>query len=181
MTMPLRPQNQPYSGTYIIAQTRQNKEEFVRLADQDCAITRLMGGVLAEQNNPETLRNVLDIACGPGVWAIEMAQKYPHMSLVGIDANISIIEYARAQAAAYQINDRVKFYAMDALRVLEFPDSSFDLVNLRFVLSFLRTWDWTKLLRQVQRLLRPGGIIRLTDEEVIHQSNSPIAMQFCEM
>ena len=56
-----------------------------------------------------------------------------------------------------------------------------DLVNLRFALSFVRTWDWPKVLRELLRVVRPGGVIRLPDEEVIHQSNSPASMQFCQM
>jgi hypothetical protein len=37
------------------------------------------------------------------------------------------------------------------------------------------------LLREFLRVLRPGGVARLTDEEVIHRSTSPAAMRFCEM
>jgi len=37
------------------------------------------------------------------------------------------------------------------------------------------------LLKKLLRVVRPGGVVRLTDEEVIHQSNSPASMQFCEM
>jgi ubiquinone/menaquinone biosynthesis C-methylase UbiE len=70
---------------------------------------------------------------------------------------------------------------MDALNSLEFPNASFDLVNLRFGVSFVRTWDWPRLLSELMRVVRPGGVVRLTDEEIIHQSTSPAAMQFCEM
>jgi ubiquinone/menaquinone biosynthesis C-methylase UbiE len=70
---------------------------------------------------------------------------------------------------------------MDALSILDFPDASFDLINLRFAISFVRTWDWPMLLKKLLQIVRPGGMIRLTDEEVLHQSNSPASMQFCEM
>ena len=86
-----------------------------------------------------------------------------------------------AQAAAHHVDDRVEFHVMDALSILDFPDDSFDLVNMRFAVSFVRTWDWPRVLSELLRILRPGGVVRLTDEEVIHQSTSPAAMQFCEM
>jgi hypothetical protein len=35
---------------------------------------------------------------------------------------------------------------MDALRMLVFPDAFFDLVNLRCGCSYVRTWEWPKLL-----------------------------------
>jgi len=178
--MPSQPWKQSYSGTYFV-QDKKNEEELRRLADQDHLVTTSMGGVLPEQANPRAFQRVLDIACGTGGWAIESAQTYPEMSLVGIDINLLMIEYARAQATAQRVDDRVEFHVMDALRVLDFPDASFDMVNLRFALSFVRTWEWPRVLKELLRVVRPGGVVRLTDEEVIHQSSSPGAMQFCEM
>ncbi len=174
------PQKQHYSGTYFV-QDRQNEEELLRLAEQDRLVTASMGGVLAEQADPSAFRRVLDVACGSGGWVIEAAQTYPEMSLVGMDSNRRMIDYAHAQSAAQHVDDRVSFYVMDALGMLDFPDASFDLVNLRFALSFMRTWDWPQLLRELLRVMRPGGVLRLTDEEIIHQSTSSAAMEFCEM
>jgi SAM-dependent methyltransferase len=70
---------------------------------------------------------------------------------------------------------------MDVLDGLEFPTASFDLVNLRSGVSFLRTWDWTKLLGELLRVTRPGGVIRITEGEVVSQSNSSALMRLCEM
>src|SRR5262249_3809606 len=77
--------------------------------------------------------------------------------------------------------DRVEFHVMDALRTLEFPAASFDLVNQRLGVSFLRTWDWPKLLIELLRLTRPGGVVRITDSGVVAPSNSPALTQLFEM
>jgi len=172
------------SGTYFVPdsqQDRQQKEELLRLINQDRLVTALMGGVLPEQTEPGMFRRVLDVACGSGGWALEAAQTYPEMELVGIDLNPRMVKHARAQAAAQCLDDRVSFHVMDALHPLDFADASFDLVNLRFAVSFVRTYDWPPMLGELLRVVRRGGVIRLTDEEVIHQSTSPAAMQFCEM
>ncbi|MBO0793274.1 MAG: methyltransferase domain-containing protein, partial [Ktedonobacteraceae bacterium] len=142
-------------------------------AIQDQMITSGMGGVLPEQPNPTVFQRVLDVACGTGGWAIEAARNYPAMSVAGIDISQQMIEYARGLAADQQVNDRVEFHVMDALRILEFPDRFFDLVNLRFGVSFLRTWDWPKMLSELLRVTRPGGIVRVTDEEIVHPGSSP--------
>ncbi len=93
-----------------------------------------------------------------------------------------MIEYARAQAEAQQVSDRVQFATMDALRMLEFPSSYFDLVNHRFGQSFLRTWDWAKLLQEYQRVARPGGVIRVTEcDMVIVQYSSPAMTRLFEI
>src|SRR5207248_464208 len=120
---------------------RKNKQEFARLTIQGQMFTTAMGGVLSEQPDPALFHHVLDVGCGPGGWIMEAAQTYPMMSFVGIDISLRMIEYARTQAKAHQVSDRVEFRVMDALRLLEFPVASFDLVNLRGGASFLRTWD----------------------------------------
>jgi ubiquinone/menaquinone biosynthesis C-methylase UbiE len=87
-------------------------------------------------------------------------------------------EYARAQAANQQVEDRVQFRVMDALRMLEFPPGSFDLVNQRLGTSYLRTWDWPKLLNEYKRVTRPGGVIRITESDMVTQSSSPAVLRF---
>jgi len=67
-----------------------------------------------------------------------------------------MLHYARAQAETQQVGDRVEFHQMDALHRLEVPQGFFDLVNLRFGTSWLRTWEWSKLLSEFQRVTRPG-------------------------
>src|SRR6266700_3875548 len=142
------PQQQHYSGTYFV-QDRRNEEELLRLAEQDRLVTASMGGVLPEQAEPSAFRRVLDVACGSGGWVIEAAQTYPEMTLVGIDLNPTMIKYARAQAEAESVGERVTFHIMDALHSLQLASASFDLVNLRFAISFVRTWEWPGLLREL--------------------------------
>jgi ubiquinone/menaquinone biosynthesis C-methylase UbiE len=167
-------------STYFVQDSR-NKEELIRLALQDQMITTAMGGVLSEQPDPTVFQRVLDIGCGTGGWMIEAARTYPTMSLTGIDISARMIDYARTQAEAHQFADRLEFHVMDALRRLEFPDAFFDLVNLRFGFSFVRIWEWPELLKMMLELTRPGGVVRLTETAILHQSTSPALTQLQEM
>jgi ubiquinone/menaquinone biosynthesis C-methylase UbiE len=139
-----------------------------RLRIQDELITKGMGGVLPELSD-ETIagfKRVLDIGCGTGGWLAQTAKMYPHIPrLIGIDANSRAIDYALERALEEQVEERVEFQVMDALLVLEFPQDYFDLVNLRFGTSFMRTWNWPKLLKEMRRVTRPGGIVRLSEYE----------------
>src|SRR6266702_4822698 len=162
-----------HPSTYFV-QDRSNEEEMTRLQIQDEMITAGMGGVLPEQPDPAIFQRVLDVGCGTGGWLIEAAKTYPAMSmLVGVDVSNKMLEYARAQAEAGQVTDRVKFRAMDALRILEFPADFFDLVNQRFGASFLRKWDWPKILQEYQRVAQPGGVVRVTEADFILECSSP--------
>ncbi len=167
-------------STYFV-QDRQNKLELARLTVQDRMVTALMGGVLPEQADVSSFQRILDVGSGSGSWAIEAAQTFPEMTLIGIDISQRMVQYAREQADLQQVGDRVEFHTMDALRKLEFPNSYFDLVNLRFGVSFMRTWDWYNLLREMIRVTRSEGVIRLTDNEIVHESNSPALTRFFEI
>ncbi|HTK06813.1 MAG TPA: class I SAM-dependent methyltransferase [Ktedonobacteraceae bacterium] len=162
MSIPSKPgREQP--STYFV-QDRASQEELSRLQVLDQMFTVGMEGVLSEQPDPTVFPHVLDVACGTGGWLIELAKTTPTCTrLVGIDVSRTFVEYARAQAEAAGVSDRVEFHVMDALRMLEFPDHSFDLVNHRSASSWLRTWDWPKLLQEYQRMVREGGVVRVTE------------------
>jgi ubiquinone/menaquinone biosynthesis C-methylase UbiE len=164
-----------------VVQDRQSQQELRRLTIQDHLITASMGGVLPEQPDAANFRRVLDVGCATGGWVIEAAKTYPAMSLFGIDISSTMIEYARSRATEQHVADRVEFRAMDALRMLEFPVCFFDLVNLRFSLSWLRTWDWPKMLREMLRVTCPGGVVRLTESDIPQLSNSPMLTKWFEM
>ena len=172
--MPTSPEpRREIPSTYVV-QDRENEEELARLRLQDAMFTQSMGGVLPEQEAPERFQHVLDVGCGTGGWLIETAKTYPSISkLFGVDISGKMLDYARAQAAAQQVDDRVEFLKMDALLMLEFPAGYFDLVNHRLAASWLRTWEWTKLLQEYERVCRSGGIIRVTEADFTRESSSP--------
>jgi len=171
MPTPFDPRINDNPSTYLV-QNRKNQKELARLIAQDRMLTAAMGGTLPEQPDPSLFSRVLDVGCGAGGWLIETAKAYPRMSLVGIDISQRMIKYACAQAEAYQVNDRVEFHVMDALRTLAFPAASFDLVNVRFGSTYLRTWDWPKFLMELLRVTNPDGVVRVTDGEIAPQRNS---------
>jgi len=70
---------------------------------------------------------------------------------------------------------------LDALLMLEFPTAYFDLVNQRFGLSYLRTWDWPKFLQECQRVCRRDGIIRVTESDTFLEPGSPAQTRLFEM
>lgn len=170
--MDISPQShRQISGTYIVP-GRFDEEELTRLPIQDQFITNGMGGVLPEQPASTVLEHILDVGCGVGGWLIQAAVTYPAISrLTGIDTNPLTLAYARKQAVQQQVDDRVEFLVMDALRVLGFPANSFDLVNMRMGASFVRTWDWPGILQELQRVARPGAVIRVTDSDMIGSSS----------
>ena len=174
------PRRVEWLGTYFVP-NNEKKEELARLTIEDEMFTSGMGGPLAEQIDPGALRDVLDIACGTGGWAIRAAAEYPVISVIGIDVCPDIIQIAKARAVTEKSGPQVAFQMMDALDPLQFMDASFDLVNMRLGSTFIRIWDWPALLKEILRVLRPGGILRLTEVELAQQSPSLAHARFFEL
>ncbi len=149
-------------GKYFI--DAESAAETARLMYQDRLTTEQMGGVLHEYS-PEkiaALESVLDLACGPGGWVIDLAYAAQKAQVVGVDVSESNIAYAQSQAHAQGL-DNARFQIMNILEPLDFPDNSFDLVNARLLFGFMPKHAWLPLVKECQRILRPGGVMRMTE------------------
>ena len=161
---------EPQSGDQGYFIDAESATEMARQMNQDRLITKGMGGVFPERSDLSNIHRILDIGCGPGGWALDVAHEYPHIQVTGIDISRTMVEFARSQASAQGI-DNLSFMVMNALEPLDFPDGSFDLVNAR-LFGFIPTAAWPGLMREYMRVLRPGGVIRLTEFEGLGISNS---------
>jgi ubiquinone/menaquinone biosynthesis C-methylase UbiE len=145
--------------------------EMARLLAQDRLITAGMGGLFSERFDLVGIQSILDVACGPGGWALQVALRYPEIEVVGVDVSQTMIDSATAQARLQGL-DNASFRVMDIREALDFPSASFDLVNARFI-NFLPASVWPQLMHEFGRITRPGGVIRLTESEWWYYSNSP--------
>jgi ubiquinone/menaquinone biosynthesis C-methylase UbiE len=145
--------------------------ELGRLMRLDEVTTECMGGVFPEHPDLASVRSALDVACGPGAWACELAYQYPDMQVTGIDISQTMIRYAQEMARVQRL-DNAHFQVMDATKPLAFSDGSFDLVNARFISAFMFKDAWPRTVSEFVRVTRPGGIVRLTEGENWGVSNS---------
>jgi len=162
-------------NTYAI--DSESAAEMARLMRQDYLVTQSMGGLFPERTDLSNVHHLLDIACGPGGWVIETAFAHSDIDIVGIDISERMVAYAQAQARVQGL-ENASFRVMNALKPLEFPDSSFDLVNARLIVTFMPPQAWPKLVQECLRVLRPGGILRFTDLEW-GPSNKPALETSC--
>ena len=117
----------------------------------------LLAGVQAEllaQAAPQPGEQVLDVACGTGVFTLALATAVgPAGSVLGVDLSAGMVASAEASAQASGVAS-ARFARMDA-EELALPAGSFDLVVCALGLMYLPAPD--AALREVQRVLRPGG------------------------
>jgi ubiquinone/menaquinone biosynthesis C-methylase UbiE len=157
---PLHPREN--KTTYVINPDEPN--ETTRLLAFDEAITKGITTLLPNSIDLTQVASILDLACGPGAWALQAAQTYPEIEVVGVDISRSMIRYANGRADLRDLGN-VSFQEMDILQPLEFPDASFDVVTARLLHAFMSKDTWPKLLQECVRVTRPGGHICLTESE----------------
>lgn len=149
--------------------------ELARLVEQERAFEQALGGLLPEYADEKEfvspLQRVLDLACGSGGWALTMAHTYPHLEVMGSDIDERMINYANSQAKVGRL-DNASFRVMDARKPLDYPDNYFDLVNARWM-TVIGTAAWPGTVREMFRITRPGGLIRLTESEDFSITSSP--------
>ncbi len=103
-------------------------------------------------------RRILDVGCGTGAMAVAAAERWPTVTVDGVDASEGMLAIARGELGAQPgpVRDRVR-YAQGYADVLPFADDTFDVVLAAFVLQLVPSRP--RALREMRRVLRPGGRI----------------------
>ena len=101
---------------------------------------------------PRPGESVLDIGCGGGATALDLAQAVaPNGRVVGVDLSAAILAYARRAAKECE---RVRFIQADA-QVFPFEPASFDAAFSRFGVMFFA--DPTAAFINIRRSIKPNG------------------------
>lgn len=98
-------------------------------------------------------KTVLDAACGPGLYAEELTAR--GADVIGFDQSPRMAELCRQRVPGGRFRTHDLADPLDWL-----PDKSVDLVLLALALEYLD--DRTRALRELRRVLRPGGALVLS-------------------
>jgi ubiquinone/menaquinone biosynthesis C-methylase UbiE len=115
---------------------------------------------LIRQADIQPGQQVLDLGCGTATLTILIKQSIPEAEVVGLDGDPKVLEIARSKAARAGVNlvlDQGMAYQ------LLYPDGSFDRILSSLVLHHLASDDKRKTMREVYRVLRPGGEFHVLD------------------
>jgi SAM-dependent methyltransferase len=139
-----------------VSHDRTVRQEFARQAETFAASPELRAPELTERiagalEGPAA--RVLDVACGPGVLTPTLLSRARHV--VGLDLTAETLRLARSGGAS-----GASFVQGLAHRA-PFASESFDAAVLRLALHHFE--DPVRALREVRRLLRPGGRVVVLD------------------
>ncbi len=115
---------------------------------------------LVEQAGITSGDRVLDLGCGTGTLTLLMKQRHPEAEVVGLDADPRVLEIGRAKAARAGLDI---VFDQGMADQLPYPDSSFDRVVSSLMFHHLAREPKQRAMREVLRVLRPGGELVLAD------------------
>jgi ubiquinone/menaquinone biosynthesis C-methylase UbiE len=128
-------------------------------------LARLLGAesaryALVAQVAPGPGDRMLDLGAGTGALAIALKRHQPRADVVGLDPDANALRIASRKAARAGLSIRFEQGFADEL---PYADASFDRVASSFVLHHLPHREKESALREMRRVLRPGGRVHLLD------------------
>ncbi|KAG9049983.1 hypothetical protein FS837_008333 [Tulasnella sp. UAMH 9824] len=118
-------------------------------------IPELVKATLSPQENLK--HRVLDVGAGSGKWAIDMAEEFPHVDVLGID----LVQPNVLSDPSRHVPPNCSFQIADANKDMEKIDSVYDLVHFRCVEAGIHDSDL--FFYDAARVLRPD-VKQLVDE-----------------
>lgn len=162
------------TGSYRFARFPKSAEELARLKLQATVAIGLERDAWWGAGLKPGMQ-VLDLGCGPGFTSGELAKAVgPAGQVTGVDASPELIAAAR-QAQAAENAGHLAFVPGDVC-ALDLPPDRFDFAYARFVFQHLR--DPHLALRNVLRVLKPGGILCVLDIDDSWTSFAPASAAF---
>jgi demethylmenaquinone methyltransferase/2-methoxy-6-polyprenyl-1,4-benzoquinol methylase len=109
---------------------------------------------------PDDAVRVADVATGTAAVAIELARRVPARHVVGIDQSAQMLRAGRDRVAAAALDARIELRKGRAEQ-LPFRDAEFDALTFTYLLRYVD--DPTATLRELARVVRPGGTIAMLE------------------
>ena len=100
--------------------------------------------MMMEEKSPES---ILDVGCGGGDFAAFLAQKFPHVKIIGMDIDAGAIRYAQNKWKVPNLSF-VHGYADDL------PDTSFDIVTSTLVCHHLNDDELIAFTQNAHRIAK---------------------------
>lgn len=142
-------------------------DPLVKLLGADRARKKLLDQAAVQPNH-----RVLDVGCGTGTFAVAVKKWQPTVEVIGLDPDPKALARGRRKAARAGVSIRFDQGFADAL---PYSDACFDRVFSSLMFHHLPQGAKLATLREVRRVLKPGGSLHLLDFEQGSHSHNPLA------
>ena len=112
---------------------------------------------------PRAGETIIDVGCGPAVFAADLAARVaPDGHIVGVDKSAEMLDLARSTVARHVLGSMIEIREGDAT-ALPVADGGSDAAVSVQVLEYVE--DVPLALREIHRVLRPGGRVLIWDTD----------------
>jgi arsenite methyltransferase len=113
---------------------------------------RIISAIWEEQLPPSGTR-VIELGCGPGFYSRRLAQRFPHIDVLGVDRSERQLSRARERVSGGYISN----CSFERVNVLSLPcaDASFDALVASRIFTVLP--EQRRAVTEMFRVLKPGG------------------------
>lgn len=105
--------------------------------------------------NFNDMKNVLEVGCRNGQMTWVLAEKYPHLNILGVDKEKSFIDAATLSSKYDQHKTRVQFHHSDYENLSS--KQEFDAVVSFYCINWLEKARRRSVFQAIKEVLKPGG------------------------
>lgn len=117
-----------------------------------------------------------EIGCGTGICTLGLLAARNNLELTAVDSAPQMLNQARVNLSDYLKEARLALVGMDALTALKsLPDASVDFVASNYAIHNFDDEYRARTLKEVFRVLRPGGVLINGDRYAIDDSDAHLA------
>jgi SAM-dependent methyltransferase len=141
---------------------------------------RAFRGILLEQVAAAAARGsrLLDVGCGTGTFALELARRRTDLAVVGFDADATALTMAHRKGERVRSSTR---WELGRAERLPFAEATFDAVTSSLFFHHLRTPSKVDVAREIHRVLAPGGTLFVADWTAPSRWRTSIAFRLVEL
>lgn len=123
---------------------------------------------LVEQMKVKKGHRILDLGCGTAALTIMIKKAQPEAEVIGLDIDPRILAFARSKVEREGLDITFELSPATELPYLE---ESFDRVVSSMVFHHLNRENKARALKEIFRILRPGGELHIADFGKPHNSS----------
>jgi arsenite methyltransferase len=127
---------------YILFREKMFRDDTARIAQ-----------ALWSGGHPPAGSQLLELGCGPGFYSCGLAERFPQLSVLGVDRSARQLDWARSKACRLGLANCA--FESDDVRQLTHGAATFDAVIAARLFTVLRNPE--QAIGEIHRVLRPGG------------------------
>lgn len=130
----------------------------------------LIAGLMRARPSDPKCATFIELGCGPGFYSAQLARKFPHWKILGLDTSARLLERARRRVAMLGLSN-CRFELADVTQLSGVSEHAAFILASRL---FLVLRNRSESLNGIYNLLRPGGALLIAEPKENWRTELPL-------